>query len=59
MKSLSEKIKKNTKTPYQLLAEKFNTSYVYVSKIANGKRKAKRGKALLIRQELEKLATQK
>ncbi len=41
------------KTLYQRAAEKFNTDYEYVSKIARGIRKGSRGKGKLIREYLE------
>ncbi|MGV4380216.1 XRE family transcriptional regulator [Ornithobacterium rhinotracheale] len=58
MQTIAEKIKKKYKTPYQSIAEKFNTSTFYVSKIARGERKPVRGKGLKIKKELEKLINQ-
>lgn len=54
-KTLAERIKKVRKTPYQLIAEKYNTCTVYVSQIARGERVPVRGKGLKIKEELEKL----
>jgi hypothetical protein len=39
-------------TPYQKLAEKYSVHANYVGEIARGERKAIRGKALLIKNEL-------
>ncbi|WP_162532843.1 XRE family transcriptional regulator [Capnocytophaga canimorsus] len=57
METLAEKIKKKHKTPYEQIAEKYNTTRDYVGLVARGYYKAKRGKALKIKQELEKLAS--
>lgn len=54
-KTLAERIKKIRKTPYQLIAEKYDTSEMYVGQIATGVRTPIRGKGLKIKQELEKL----
>lgn len=55
MKTLAEKIRERHKTPYQIVAEKFNTSEIYVSKIARGERTPTRGKGLMILNELKQL----
>lgn len=52
---LSEKIRKGLKTPYQEIATRHETTADYVGMIARGRYKAKRGKALLIKKELEQL----
>ena len=44
------------KTPYQALAEKYAVHVNYVYNIANGQRKAVRGKALSIKEELFRLS---
>lgn len=58
METLAQKIKDKHKMPYQEIADKYNTHYMYVSSIANGQRNPKRGKGLLIKKELEKYANQ-
>ncbi len=59
MMTLAQKIKKaKKKTPYQVLADKYKTSYNYISQIATGMRKPQRGKGLKIKQELEQLVNQ-
>ncbi len=58
MSALAEKIKKKHKTPYQRIAEKYKVHYNYVARIALGKQTPKRGKGLLIKQELERIANQ-
>lgn len=59
MSTLAQKIKAiKEKTPYQVLAERYGTSYIYVSQIATGLRNPIRGKGLLIKQDLENLITQ-
>lgn len=55
MKTLAEKIKKITETPYQMIAKEFHVHTDYVGKIARGARKAERGKALQIKLRLEEL----
>lgn len=55
---LSEKIRKGLKTPYQEIATRHGTTADYVGMIARGRYKAKRGKALLIKKELEQLVKQ-
>lgn len=55
MDKLSEKLKENSKTTYQKVAEEFDTSADYVGKIARGARKAERGNALKIKLRLEQL----
>ena len=57
METLAEKIKKKHRTPYGVIAEKYNTTRDYVGLVARGYYKAKRGKALKIKQELERLAS--
>lgn len=57
-KTLAEKIKEVSKTPYQVIAEKFDTSYMYVAQIATGMRKPVRGKGLLIKKELQELVNE-
>ena len=54
-KTLAERIKKVRKTPYQQIAEKYDTSETYVGQIATGWRTPIRGKGLKIKEELEKL----
>lgn len=56
MKTLAEKLKQNS---YQAIAEKFNTHHEYVGQIARGERKGLRGKGLLIKKELQRLARKK
>ena len=53
---LSQQILKNRKTPYQQVAEKYNTSIDYVTKIANGKRNPTKKVGLEILSELKQLA---
>lgn len=53
---LSEKLKEKRKTIYQEVAEKYGVTTDYVGFIARGKRKAVRGKGLMIRTELETMA---
>lgn len=53
MKILTQKKRAEFNLPYKQLAEKYGTSYLYVWQIANGERKAIRGKGLQIRKELE------
>lgn len=55
MKTLAQKIKKMTETPYQMVAKEFHVHADYVGKIARGARKAERGKALKIKIRLEEL----
>lgn len=48
----------NTRLPltvYGLLAKKWNTSEIYVGKVARGDRKAQRGKGLQIKQDIERI----
>lgn len=54
-KTLAERIKEKKRTPYQQIAEKYNTSEVYVGQIATGRRTPIRGKGLEIKKELEQL----
>lgn len=55
VKLLSEK----QLTPYQEIAKKYNVSPDYVGVIARGKRKAIRGKALQIKNELIAMVKEK
>lgn len=55
MTTLAKSIKQIKKSPYQILAEKYKTSYGYVCQIASGERKPIRGKGLKIKQDLELL----
>lgn len=57
-KTLAEKVREVRKTPYQLIAEKFDTKTAYISQIARGIRQPIRGKGLLIKKELEKIVNQ-
>ncbi len=50
---------KRTKSIYQQIADKYETSYMYVYSIAKGWRIPTRGKAFEIRKELESLAEQR
>jgi hypothetical protein len=52
-KLVTKEVKKRFMLPYKELAEKYETTYTYVSSIANGDRKPIRGKGLKIKQELE------
>lgn len=52
---LSEKLKQKTKTPYEMVAEEFDTSVIYVGQIARGERIPKRGKGLQVKQRLQEL----
>ena len=52
---ISEEIKRKFKLPYSDLAEKYNTSYEYVAKIAIGERNPTRGKGLLIKLDLQEI----
>lgn len=54
METIAQKIKKLPQTPYQRIAVKCNTTARYVSLIARGLRKPKRGKGLMVKQELDK-----
>lgn len=56
---LSEKIKRQAKTPYQEIAVRHGTTADYVGMIARGRYKAERGKALKIKKELEQLVKKK
>ncbi|SDE40108.1 hypothetical protein [Riemerella columbipharyngis] len=56
--TLAKAIKEKHQTPYQKLAEAFNTSPIYIGQIARGERMPIRGKGLKIKQELEKLIKQ-
>ncbi|MEI7486456.1 MAG: XRE family transcriptional regulator [Chryseobacterium sp.] len=60
MKTIAQQLRDSgkTKTPYQIIAEKFNTDVLYVGQIARGVRKPIRGKGLKILNELQEL-TQK
>jgi hypothetical protein len=51
--TISARIKKGPKTPYQVCAAKYKTGYVYVAQIASGKRVPTRGKGLEIKKWLE------
>jgi hypothetical protein len=55
METLAEKIKQKKQTPYQLIADKYNTTQGYVGQIAREERKPMRGKGLKIKKELESL----
>lgn len=55
--TLAKKIRERTRTHYQIIADKYNTSTVYVGQIARGVREPLRGKGLKIKQELEKLVS--
>ncbi|MEN5130684.1 hypothetical protein ATE49_11005 [Elizabethkingia miricola] len=55
MERLSEKIKQNSKTPYQRIADQYNTTVLYVGQIARGERTPIRGKGLMILNELKQL----
>lgn len=55
MKTLAEKIKENSPTPYQKVATEFSVHADYVGKIARGARKAERGNALKIKIRLEQI----
>ncbi|MCD9583425.1 XRE family transcriptional regulator [Tenacibaculum maritimum] len=59
MSTIADKINNKYKHPYHLLAEKFDTNTNYIRKIATGVRAPVRGKGLLIKKELEKLAINK
>jgi hypothetical protein len=58
METLAQKIYKWGKTPYQVLANKHNTSTMYVGQIARGTRNPTKGKGLIIKKDLEAM-TQK
>ena len=53
---LSQQILKKRKTPYQEVAEKYNVSIDYVTKIANGKRNPTKKVGLDILNELKQIA---
>lgn len=55
MKTLAQKIKKISQTPYQSIATEFNTTVLYVGQIARGERIPQRGKGLKIKNKLEEL----
>lgn len=58
MQTLAQRIKQKSKTPYQMLAQKHEVTYQYICDIASGARNPQRGKGLLIKQDLEKIANQ-
>lgn len=53
---LSEKLKQKSKTPYELIADEFGTTVLYVGQIARGERKPIRGKGLQVKNRLLELA---
>lgn len=61
METLAKQLRKTVKirTPYQLIADKLNTSELYVGQIARGERIPIRGKGLRILNELKKLTNNK
>jgi len=60
METIAKQIRETVKikTPYQLVAEKCNTTTLYVGQIARGERKPIRGKGLRILNELKELTKQ-
>lgn len=61
METLAKQLRKSVKirTPYQLIADKFDTSELYVGQIARGERIPIRGKGLQVLNELKKLTNNK
>lgn len=55
MTSIAEKLKKLPQTPYQQIAEKFETTPLYVGMIARGERNPTKGKGLKIKNYLTEL----
>ncbi len=60
METSAKQLRKTVKfkTPYQQIAEKLNTSELYVGQIARGERKPIRGIGLQILNELKELTKQ-
>ena len=56
--NLYEKIRRKNKTIYQQVAEKYGTTVDYVGRIARDERKSIRGKALQVKQELERITNE-
>ena len=59
MSTIAEKIKEQRQTPYQEIAEKFNTNVNYIGAIARGERIPTRGKGLKIKNYLNELISDK
>ena len=55
MDSIAHKIKQMPRTPYQVIAYKYNVSSKYVGMIARGEKKPIRGKGLKVKNDLDKL----
>jgi hypothetical protein len=60
METLATQIRKTvkSKTPYQIIANEFNTSELYVGQIARGDRLPIRGKGLKILNRLKEITKQ-
>ena len=59
METLAKQLRKTAKTPYQIIAEKFDTDVLYVGQIARGERVPIRGKGLKILNEIQRLTQNK